>query len=238
MPIYQPSEHTTEHRKMPLDLPEFKIARTEERTVTWSVPWSDLMMVMFILFLVLFIFSLRDNNRFLLGHRSPASVSMTTGTSDKLSMQPLFELIRERLIGYERYVNVAFLNDSSIVISLLGADIFEHSSMHLSDQSRPILSKIGQVVALAQGRVVITGFAEGHAPPGSDAPVKGAWEVAAVRAAAVAEHLVQETGLHTHLLVIQASGADLPLSPQWLDPQNQRQRWAEIRILPSNASFE
>ncbi|HDQ39418.1 MAG TPA: hypothetical protein ENN39_00065 [Desulfonatronum sp.] len=229
-----PTENTTTDRKIPMDLPEFKINRAEERTVTWSVPWSDLMMVMFILFLVLFVFSLREKDRILPGHRTPASVSMSMGGQERLSMQPLFELIRERLIGYERYLNVAFLDDSSIVISLVGANFFEPASARISDQSRPVVSKIGQLVSLAQGKVVITGFAEDHAASDANAASKGAWETAAVRAAAIAEHLVQETGLNTHLLVIQASGANLPLSPYLLDPDNQRQRWAEIRILPSS----
>lgn len=220
-------------RKIPMDLPEFKIARTEERTVTWSVPWSDLMMVMFILFLVLFVFSLREKDRFLLSHRTLASIPMAASTPEQLNMQPLYNLIRERLIGYEQNLNIAFLEDSSIVISLLGASVFDAWSTQISDASRPLLSKIGQVVSLAQGRVVITGFAEDTAQSGAGSSARGSWETAAVRAAAIAEYLVQETGLNTHLLVIQATGVDRPLFPQILDAENKRQRWAEIRILPS-----
>lgn len=231
MPTYHPCENGTERRKIPMDLPEFRIARAEERNVTWSVPWSDLMMVMFILFLVLFVFSLREKDRLLPGHRTPASISMTAGSSERLTMQPLFELIRERLIGHERYLSVAFLDDSSIVISLFGAGFFENSSTRLNEDSRPVLTKLGHVVGLAQGRVVITGFAEDHASSGAGG--ENSWEIAAVRAAGIAQHLVREAGLNTHLLVIQATGADLPLSPRFLDPDDQKRRWAEIRLLPN-----
>lgn len=231
MPILQPSENSATRRKIPMDLPEFRIARSEERSVTWSVPWSDLMMVMFILLLVLFVFSLPEKDRILPGHRTPASISMTAGSPERLSMQPLFELIRERLVGYERHLNIAFLDDSSIVISLFGASFFEDSSVRLSENSRPVLTKLGHVVGLAQGRVVITGFAEDHASSGVGG--ENSWEIAAVRAAGIAQHLVRETGLNTHLLVIQATGTDLPLSPRFLDPDGQKRRWAEIRLLPN-----
>jgi chemotaxis protein MotB len=195
------------------------------------------MMVMFILFLVLFVFSVRDKDRVLFGHHTPTSILMTAGRPEQLHMQSLFELIRERLIGYERYLNVAFLDDSSIVISLFGASIFEDSSAGLSERlsknSRLVLTKVGQVVGLAQGRVVITGFAEDYASSGIDTDRAKSWEIAAVRAAGIAQHLVHEAGLKTHLLVIQATGADLPLSPRLLDLDEQRQRWAEIRLLPN-----
>lgn len=225
-------------RMLPLDLPEFRVKCQEERPVTWSVPWSDLMMVMFILFLVLFVFALREKERIMPGHRTPISVSMASGSQERLNMRPFYELIRERLIGYERHVNIAFLEDASILISLYGADLFEKSSITITEQSRPVLSKIGQVVSLAQGRVVITGFAEDQANGKGQRSARGPWETAAVRAAVIAEHLASETGLDTHMLVIQATGADIPHIPLLFDSQNERQRWAEIRILPNRASAE
>lgn len=212
----------------PMDLPDFKMAGTEERSATWSVPWSDLMMVMFILFLVLFVFSLREKDRLVAGHRTQATISMSAGSQERLSMQPFFELIQERLIGYERHLNVTFLEDSSIVISLFGSSIFDNASTQINDHSALVLAKIGHALSLAQGRVVITGFAEEPLAETGTGP----WETAAVRAAVLAEHLVRESGLNTHMLIIQASGTDLPLTPKVLDPENQRGRWAEIRILP------
>lgn len=229
MQTNHPMDAKPERRKSLMELPEFKTARIEERNVTWSVPWSDLMMVMFILFLVLFVFSLREKDRLVPGHRTQTSISMSSASQERLSMQPFFELIRERLIGYERHLNVAFLEDSSIVISLFGSTLFDGESTRISENSAPILAKIGHALSLAQGRVVITGFAEEQAAESG----RGPWETAAIRAAMLAEHLVRESGLNTHMLVIQASGADLPLAPEVLDPENHRSRWAEIRILPS-----
>jgi chemotaxis protein MotB len=236
LPVHQTHEAGDGRRNLPLDLPEFRIARAEERSTTWSVPWSDLMMIMFILFLVLFVFSLREKDRLLLGHRTQTSIFMTAGSPEQLQMQSLFELIRERLIGYERDLNIAFLDDASIVITLFGANTSEDSSADLSarlnENSRLLLTKVGQVVGLAQGRVVITGFAEDYAASGTDTDRAKSWEISAVRAAGIAQHLVHEVGLDAGLLVIQATGADLPLSPRLLDLDNRKQRWAEIRLLP------
>lgn len=232
MSVHQPHEAGDGRRNLPLGLPEFRIARAEERSTTWSVPWSDLMMIMFILFLVLFVFSLREKDRLLPGHRTQTSIFMTAGSPEQLQMQSLFELIRERLIGYERDLNVAFLDDASIVITLFGVSTFGDSSARLNEDSRLLLTKVGQVVGLAQGRVVITGFAEDYAASGTDTDRAKSWEISAVRAAGIAQHLVHEAGLDAGLLVIQATGADLPLSPRLLDLDNRKQRWAEIRLLP------
>ncbi|WP_031386990.1 OmpA family protein [Desulfonatronum thiodismutans] len=234
-----PPEKSPSVHQHPLNIPEFSLERGEQRSVTWSVPWSDLMMVMFILFLVLFVFSLREKDRMVIGHRTPASIQTVSSSPAQLNMLPLYEVLRDRLLGHERSVNVAFLDDASIVISLFGENLFPPLSHELDLRSRPLLSKIGHTVALAQGNVVITGFADdAHTasevpgpPSGGRARHPGVWEVAALRAAAVAEHFVRETGLNPDMLIIQATGADRPLTPR-LSGREHIQRRVEIRIEP------
>lgn len=233
------SEKSPSAHQHPLNIPEFALERGEQRSVTWSVPWSDLMMVMFILFLVLFVFSLREKDRMVIGHRTPASIQTVSASPAQLNMLPLYEVLRDRLLGHERSVNVAFLDDASIVISLFGENLFPPLSHELDLRSRPLLSKIGHTVALAQGNVVITGFADdARTPPevagpasGGRARHPGAWEVAALRAAAVAELFVLETGLNPDMLIIQATGVERPLTPR-LSGRENVQRRVEIRIEP------
>ncbi|SMP80738.1 chemotaxis protein MotB [Desulfonatronum zhilinae] len=223
----------------PLNIPDFALERGEQRSVTWAVPWSDLMMVMFILFLVLFVFSLREKDRMVIGHRTPASIQTVSSSPAQLNMLPLYEALRDRLLGHERSVNIALLDDASIVISLFGENLFPPLSHELDFRSRPLLSKIGHTVALAQGNVVITGFADDArtssevAAPSSGGRARhpGTWEVAALRAAAVAEHFVRETGLNPDMLIIQATGAERPLTPR-LSGREHFQRRVEIRIEP------
>lgn len=225
----------------PLNIPEFNLERSEHRTVTWSVPWSDLMMVMFILFLVLFVFSLREKERMVVGHRTPASIQTVSASAAELNMLPLYEVLQDRLLGHERTVNIAFLEDASIVLSLFGDNLFPPLSAELDLRSWPLLSKIGHAVALAQGNVVITGFADDARVPTPDAAFgaasggrarhPGVWEIAALRAAAVAEHFVRETGLNPDMLIIQATGVERPLTPR-LSGREPLQRRVEIRIEP------
>lgn len=234
-----PSEHVLSGHQHPLNIPEFRRERGEQRTVTWSVPWSDLMMVMFILFLVLFVFSLREKDQLVLGHRTPASIQTVSPSSMQLNMMPLYEILRDRLLGHERNVNIAFADDASIVISLSGDHLFLPLTHELDIRSQPLLSKIGQTVALAQGNIVITGFADdvrtspgtGGTVSGGRARRSGVWEVAALRAATVAEHFVQGGGVNPDVLVIQAIGTERPSTPK-LSGREQVQRRVEIRIEP------
>jgi len=216
-----------------LDFPDLSLKPREAKSVSWSVPWSDLMMVMFILFLVLFVFALREKDQIILGHRTSTSIAMVSSTPADLNMHPLYEALRERLLGHEHDVNIAFLDDSSIVVSLLGEGFFEPLSAEYNPRSGPLLSKIGRTIGLAQGDVVITGFAEDAAGRvNNDGSVeRGPWELAALRAAGIAEHFVQKAGVNPDMLIIQASGADRPLRPM-LDERHQSRRWAEVRILP------
>ncbi|WP_459938067.1 OmpA family protein [Desulfonatronum parangueonense] len=218
---------------MPMNLPEFALEQGEQRHATWSVPWSDLMMVMFILFLVLFVFSLREKDRLVLSHRSSATIQTVTPSSAQLNMLPLYDVLRERLLGHERMLNIAFAEDASIVITLFGENIFDSMSHEIEHRPGILLSKIGHAISLAQGTIVITGFAD-DAPPasrGSDSPERGVWKVAALRAAAVAEHFVLQAGVNPEILIIQARGnAPLPL-PEFMESRNSQRR-LEIRITP------
>ncbi|SDB57789.1 Flagellar motor protein MotB [Desulfonatronum thiosulfatophilum] len=220
-----------------MNLPEFALEQGEQRHATWSVPWSDLMMVMFILFLVLFVFSLREKERLVLSHRSTASIQSVTSSNAQLNMLPLYEVLRERLLGHERMLNVAFTEDASIVISLFGENFFNPMSYEIEHRPGLLLSKIGHAISVAQGTIVITGFAD-DAPPtpqGSRTSEQGAWEVAALRAAAVAEHFVHQAGINPEMLIIQARGTAHPLLPDFIETRNSQRR-LEIRIDPDQPS--
>lgn len=230
---FVPDSPNTAKHHLPLDLPEFALETGEQRTVTWSVPWSDLMMVMFILFLVLFVFSLREKDRLILSHKTSASIPTVSSSSAQLNMLPLFEVLRERLLGHERTMHVVFHEDASIVISLFGDNLFLPETQEIDHRSELLLSKIGQTISLAQGNIVITGFADTQTSNQDQTSEKtrGTWEIAALRAAAVAEHFVHETGLNPDMLIIQATGAERPLAPHFQGQQNSR-RFVEIRIEP------
>jgi chemotaxis protein MotB len=73
--------------KCELDLMEFDSSESDNSGMNgWSVPWADLMMVMFVLFVVLFIYSQTKENIKVIFSNNAQSETTANPTDDLINM--------------------------------------------------------------------------------------------------------------------------------------------------------
>ncbi|MFW5731340.1 MAG: OmpA/MotB family protein [Desulfonatronovibrionaceae bacterium] len=191
----------------------------------WAVPWSDLMMVMFILFSVLYMFHARENPVFLPDSLlAPLKGGAGFERDFSLDLDPIYQLARESL-GNSSEVGLDRTEKGDLIISLPGKTFFHSGQTELNPDSHYYLREISQVIALAQGRVIVSGYAEQSEDPANQ------WKVSALRAAAIAARIQQYSGLNQDRIVVHGYGVSHPLVPDSQRIASELNRRVEIRIL-------
>lgn len=192
---------------------------------SWAVPWSDLMMVMFILFLVLFIFHAREQETIVPRALFAPWEGGFSQDQSRLDLDPLYERARDILgpdsfrIGLERGAS------GDLIVSLFGETFFSPGSTDLNPNSAYYLERISEIVSLAQGRIIVSGFAD----PGEEQA--NAWEISSVRAARIGQSLKDIGRIRKENIVIHGHGTSQPLALSSQPGSGERNRRVEIRIL-------
>jgi chemotaxis protein MotB len=207
----------------------------------WAVPWSDLMMVMFVLFAVLFIYaSNRQDVKILFSRQSAeqaqsasaldpligligqiASRAETGGSSDVVRMPENEVLYRSRANG----ITVVREAPGQVRATLRGDLFFDVNSGQLKPESAVYLDEIGEVVRLSPGMVHVIGFADQ-----SEAEGARSFILSSERAADVAGRLIARLGIDPKRLVISGRGAYQPELPETSAANQTLNRRVEIVI--------
>ncbi len=172
------------------------------KTIHWSVPWSDLMMTMFILFAILYVY-----------HSSTRQVSSSAATSatvrpdlktgvplgssgiktdDSTSIFKIYDLSKQTLRArdLESFASVELVEDKAVRIILTGDLLFDTGKADLKSMAKRSLEEIAPIIRRAPYMVSVIGHTD-HVPIHTDRfPTN--WELSAVRACQVARFLIEE----------------------------------------------
>ncbi|MCJ2163964.1 MULTISPECIES: OmpA family protein [unclassified Pseudodesulfovibrio] len=207
----------------------------------WAVPWSDLMMVMFVLFVVLFIYaSSQQDVKVLFSHQSAekaqsvssldpligligqiASRAEPGGSKDVVRMAEKEVLYRSRANG----ITVVRESPGQVRITLRGDLFFDEQSGELKPDSAQYLDEIAEVVRLSLGLVHVIGFADQSESEGAQSFI-----LSSERAANVAEQLITRFNIAPKRLVITGRGAYQPELPDTSEANQALNRRVEIVI--------
>jgi chemotaxis protein MotB len=195
----------------PWDVPhreEALFAGRTPKTMHWSIPWSDLMMTMFILFVILYIYQ-APNGEVLPqnGRVSVVGTSMTPGSdmaigergafqgTFKESISGIFDLSREtvRANDLEDFASVDLVPNKAVRIVLAGDLLFDTGKADLRPGAKHSLRRIGNILRQTPYVVNVVGHTD-------DVPIHSEtfpsnWELSTIRACQVARFLIEETGL-------------------------------------------
>ncbi|MFQ5579655.1 MAG: flagellar motor protein MotB [Nitrospiria bacterium] len=207
-------------------------------SVHWSVPWSDLMMTMFVMFAVLFA-SLR-NKRDLLDIFQPevGSEVKTTMMKPKRGLSfGEFELSPDRLFEIsQQAVREARLEDISVVleedrtvrVSIRGPLLFDLGKAELRSETREFLKKIAMVLRKTPNEIHVVGHTDNF--PISNALFQTNWELSAIRASRVARYLIESGDLKPGRFSILGHSMYRPVAPNTTEENKQKNRRVEIII--------
>jgi len=216
----------------------------------WSVPWSDLMMVMFILFAVLYTYSV-SNRSLDDAFKLPNDEFVSARPETKLK-EPTFELDPEDLFRatpenlpvytpeeiYERTVKVVkdsdlknievVLNDDrSVTLRIRGRMSFDLGSAGLREETRSFLDEVAGVLAPVKNEIRVAGHTDDFAVV--DGSFASNWELSASRASAIVRYLV-ERGMAPELFTVVAHSKYRPVAPNTDDESRALNRRVEIVI--------
>lgn len=212
-------------------------------TVHWSIPWSDLMMTMFILFVILYIYhassgkaSLQQGSKSMVGAHMAPGADMAFGQRSVLegtfkeSISNIYDLSKEtvRENDLENFASVDLVPNKAVRIVLAGDLLFDTGKADLKPEARHSLRRIAGVVRQTPYVVNVVGHTD-NVPIHSE-KFPSNWELSAVRACRVARFLLEETQLPETRLFISGHAHHEPVFANTSDTNRAANRRVEIII--------
>jgi chemotaxis protein MotB len=209
----------------------------------WSVPWSDLMMIMFMVFAVLFIYSTRTGD----AQRSQPPAERVAATKAPVDPGKAFmgELtapvrdekdfkasagtpVRETYYQSDNLgIQVVRETDRQVRVFLRGDLFFGPGGDNLSGNSAPYLARIGEILRVSAGAVLVVG----HTAAGEAKTPEESLGLSARRAAAVAEYFIRTEKLDPKRFLVTGRGSFQPEVPDTAKGADKRNRRVEVLVL-------
>lgn len=210
----------------------------------WSVPWADLMMVMFVLFVVLFVYASQKRDTALLFSQAGQSTESAEvsplqallqritdqGPPPAASARRVYEQARKLLYSSNQGgVSVTMEPDGAVRVNLGGALAFDQNSAVIQPQGMAYLDETAKLLSASPRRVHVVGYADSSEADGDPAAQLG---LSLDRAAGAAARLMQLHGVEPERFAVSGRGAAGLLAPATSDANRQKNRRIEIVILP------
>ena len=216
----------------------------------WAVPWSDLMMVMFVVFAVLYILELTHPEFELKYQPQPVveflevpepiqspvqtqtrgNVTDTVGADVTNSLNiNVFEESTEALQRAELAdVKVALLSDQSVKVSVEGPLLFELGKAELRNEVQEFLDSLAFVIRQTPFKVRVIGHTDDQ--PINTVLFPSNWELSLVRASTVARYLIDAGQLDPTRFTVMGRGQYAPVVSNEDDSKRALNRRVEIII--------
>ncbi|MDH3218262.1 MAG: flagellar motor protein MotB [Gammaproteobacteria bacterium] len=204
----------------------------------WSVPWSDLMMVMFVLFAALLTAQALESQVpepvvQPVARVETEQVPDPVGTKH-LSFEPLMRInvfersqqaVREAQI---ENVEIVILEDQSVKVSVQGPMFFELGKADLRRDMRQFLTNLAKVIKQTPYQVHVVGHTDDYPINTTEFPSN--WELSVSRAARVVRYLVDQGGVDPYRFTVMGRSEFDPLMPNADDQARAQNRRVEIII--------
>ncbi len=196
----------------------------------WAVPWSDLMMVMFVLFVVLFVYQAAERE-VTTAFRPDLVAELRATPLPSFDETVLYQrsLAAARLADLDD-VEVVLQEDRSIKVSVHGPLLFELGQAELLPETRSFLDRLAEVLASRGGAIEVVGHTDNF--PISSPRYPTNWELSAARAASVARHLIRRGPVDPARFTIAGRSMYAPAAPNSSAANKALNRRVEIVISP------
>jgi chemotaxis protein MotB len=167
----------------------------------WSIPWSDLMMVMFVMFAILFTYKAGDKRQ--VEVPTPAPTTSHFSTRDPIFREPTFGLVSaqsiykssQQVIKAARLDNVEVVleDDQSVKVSVQGPMFFDLGRADLRPETLSFLDSLAGIIGRTMYRIQVIGHTDDFPIISDEFPTN--WELSVMRATKVARYLIEQGGL-------------------------------------------
>lgn len=220
------------------------------RATHWSISWSDLMMTMFILFLVLYIY--KDANKtFLSSAGLGGDIGQVVGTGAPLStggaifgdrntvektMTQIYDLSRKTIDreNLGTFASVNLVPDKTVRIVLTGDLLFGSGTVELTDDAKRSLRIVSELLKKTPYAINVVGHTDNV--PVHSSQFSSNWELSAVRASAVARFMIDEMKLPAERFYVTGHASYEPVMPNDTPQGRAANRRVEIIITKEKPS--
>ena len=217
---------------------DFFADRAMPKKVHWSVPWSDLMMTMFILFVVLFIYH-SAKKEFLApdGLGTERSMEYTPpspakggerGYDHQATLPKLFDLSTKTLQArnLKNFASVDLVADTAVRIILTGDLLFAIGETALKPEAKEKLKQLAPIIKKTPYTVNIVGHTDNL--PVHSALYTTNWELSVIRACVVARFFIEEMQVPENKFFLTGHSYFQPLRPHTSEENRAVNRRVEI----------
>jgi len=200
------------------------------RPFQWSVIWADLMMTLFVLFMVLFVYKTAEEGRLTLlrdGDGGPRLVVREEGEKAYSQVFDYSELTVDSLTGGS-FTAIDLSPDRATRIVITGDLLFPSASADLLPESQRLLDSVARYIRGTPYIINIIGHTD-------DLPIDTArfpsnWELSAFRASAVARFLMTQSQVPAAQFLVSGQGEHQPVAPNTSPDNRAKNRRVEIVI--------
>jgi chemotaxis protein MotB len=213
------------------------------KALHWSIPWSDLMMTMFILFVILFVYHASGPQLVFnkevdvaMGPHAGSDAKVTSKIAGDLpelqrpSMSNVYDLSKEtlRASALDDSASVDLVPDKAVRIILTGDLLFDTGRADLKPEAEESLERVAAIIKRTPYVVNVVGHTD-------DVPIHSErfptnWELSVIRASQVARFLIEEMGIGGERFFITGHAYYQPLFPNDSASHRATNRRVEIII--------
>jgi len=207
----------------------------------WSVPWSDLMMIMFIVFAVLFIYSSGKERPVPATEPKPLETKAPTDPmqaflgqlNDPVKDGKGFQNVSGSPLKETYYqsdnlgISVVRETDRQVRVFLRGDLFFSPGGDQLSGNSGQYLERIAEILRVSTGAVLVVG----HTAESETGTPEESLSLSAKRAASVAQYFIRTAHLDARRFLVTGRGSFQPEAPATDQNADKRNRRVEVLVL-------
>jgi chemotaxis protein MotB len=231
-------------QKDPLFSTRFSGTEDASESSSWAVPWSDLMMTMFILFAVLFAFAsakrdfFREIREDLTGTPQLVRQELDQPESYPTKLRPVH---RETYTGIEaeQHIGLRPGDDANVLARAMQTPhlvaftldrpiLFNHLSSDLEEGAVTSLENVLPIIRKSNLDIQVIGYTDGF--PVHTSQFAGNWELATARAMRVAHWLMNEGGITPSRITVSGRGPNDPRVPNTSRANRIQNRRVEILL--------
>ncbi|MFT4560498.1 MAG: chemotaxis protein MotB [Gammaproteobacteria bacterium] len=209
----------------------------------WSVPWSDLMMVMFVLFAALLAVKSADPEVAIRYRANPVpqiheiqkdrdvekEVPKPPPSFESLMQLNVFDRSRAAVLETQlKNIDIALLDDQSVKVSVQGPMFFQRGKTALLPEMTEFLDRLAGVIRQTPYQIHVIGHTDDNPIRTREFPSN--WELSVVRASRVARHLIASAAINPARFVVVGRGQYEPAHPNENETTRALNRRVEIII--------
>jgi chemotaxis protein MotB len=202
--------------------------------IHWSIPWSDLMMTMFIMFAVMFIYQMA-NRDFSFG-KGPGTTTVSDSGSGAIinddvkrvmneSFPDIYDLSRETI---KDLASVELLEDKAVRITVTNDLLFEPGKADIKPGAQEVLGNVALVIQQTPYIINVVGHTDNVPIKTDEFPTN--WELSVIRACVVARYLMENHRIPSERFFISGHSYHQPLNSNLTSTNRARNRRVEIII--------